>query len=76
MLSMLNRITISSKILAGSIIFSAIVAVALIYILVSIDNTSAISLQQKEQVKLQVIAIEQQKNLLIDQELERNIVLV
>ena len=72
MLSMLNRITISSKILAGSIIFSAIVAVALIYILVSIDNTSAISLQQKEQVKLQVIAIEQQKNLLIDQELERN----
>jgi len=67
---MLKHIKLSTKIMAGSLLFSALVAVALIFILVAINGTSAISKEQQEYVEDQVNAIHSQDALLITQQQE------
>lgn len=60
---MLRKINISTKLVAGSLIFSAIVAAALIYILTVVDQTSDISVDQRAYVQAQVEAIQRQDEL-------------
>ncbi len=67
---MLKHIKLSTKIMAGSLIFSALVAVALLFILIAINDTSAISKEQQEHVENQVKAIHTQESLLVAQQQE------
>ena len=67
---MFKRIKISTKLLAGSLIFSGLVAVAFIIILISISKTSSISLEQQGYVEAQVEVIHKQKTLMQAQQLE------
>ena len=67
---MLRNINISTKLVAGSMIFSLIVAVAFIFILITIDNTSDISQEQQTQVESQVEAIKNQDHLLLSMHVE------
>ncbi len=67
---MLRNINISTKLVAGSMIFSMIVAVAFIFILFTINNTSEISQQQQAQVESQVEAIKNQDHLLLQMHVE------
>jgi methyl-accepting chemotaxis protein len=67
---MLKHVKLSTKLLAGSLLFSAIVAVALIFILVAINQTSAISQEQQSHVEHQISAIQTQGKLLANQQQE------
>jgi len=67
---MLRNINISTKLVAGSMIFSMIVAVAFIFILFTINNTSDISQRQQAQVESQVEAIKNQDHLLLQMHVE------
>ncbi|MEH6346771.1 MAG: methyl-accepting chemotaxis protein [Bermanella sp.] len=69
---MFKRIKISTKLLAGSLAFSGLVAVAFIIILISIGKTSNISLEQQGYVESQVEVINKQKALMQAQQLELN----
>ncbi|EPJ55863.1 MAG: hypothetical protein OFPI_02430 [Osedax symbiont Rs2] len=55
---------ISTKLVVGNLTFSAIVAVAFIYILFGVQATSDISIEQQEFVNRQIQAIEQQEKIL------------
>ncbi len=67
---MLKHMKISTKLVAGSLLFSSLVAVAFIFILVAINSTSVISLEQREHVEHQVEAIHKQEALLAAQQKE------
>jgi len=68
---------ISSKLLVGSIGFSTIVAISLIYIVLSILSTSEISRKQQQFVNEQIAAIANQNELQKQQAAEReNLVLI
>jgi len=69
---MLKNINISTKLLAGSLGFSAIIAIALIYILLTVQSTSNISVEQREYVNEQIKAIKHQEALQQQQKLERD----
>jgi len=67
---MLKHVKLSTKLLAGSLLFSALVAVALIFILVAINQTSSISQEQQGHVENQISAIQNQDALLLAQQQE------
>ena len=63
---------ISTKLVVGNLSFSAIVAIAFIYILFGVQATSDISIKQQEFVNQQIQAIQQQDEILKLQTSERN----
>jgi len=63
---------ISTKLVVGNLGFSTIVAVAFIYILIGVQATSGISIEQQEYVNQQIQAIEQQEKILKRQTDERS----
>ncbi|MCJ8339655.1 MAG: methyl-accepting chemotaxis protein [Pseudomonadales bacterium] len=63
---------ISTKLVVGNLSFSAIVAIAFIYILFGVQETSDISIEQQEFVNRQIQAIQQQEKILKLQTSERN----
>lgn len=73
---MLKNLNISTKLLAGSLIFSSLVASALIYILLTIDATSGISVKQRVVVGTQIEAIQHQDKMLASQFRERQKILL
>ena len=68
---MFRNITISTKLVAGSFGFSAIVALTLIYVLTTVESISSISVDQQELVVQQVNAIKHQEEMQSLQETER-----
>jgi len=63
---------ISTKIIAGSLGFSSIMAIALIFILVNVQTTSDISIVQRGHVNQQIEATQQQETLQKQQAIELN----
>ncbi|MGF1741380.1 methyl-accepting chemotaxis protein [Vibrio profundum] len=68
---MFKSMTISTKLVAGSFGFSAIVALTLIYVLTTVESISSISVDQQELVVQQVNAIKHQEEMQSLQETER-----
>jgi len=63
---------ISTKLVIGNLSFSTIVAIAFIYILLGVQATSDISIEQQEYVNQQIQAIQQQEKILKLQTDERS----
>ena len=68
---MLKNLNISTKLLAGSLLFSSVVALALLYIITTVESTSTISIEQQSIVSKQKDAIDHQGQMLMLQQNER-----
>ncbi|QFU22125.1 methyl-accepting chemotaxis protein [Shewanella eurypsychrophilus] len=69
---MFKNMTISTKLVAGSFGFSAVIAIALIYVLTTVESISSISIEQQELVEQQIDAIRHQEEMQTLQQIERN----
>jgi methyl-accepting chemotaxis protein len=69
--NILKKLNISTKLLIGSLGFSSIIAIALAYILLTVQSTSDISIEQRDFVSKQISAIKNQENLQLQQQQER-----
>ncbi|WP_149027249.1 methyl-accepting chemotaxis protein [Shewanella psychrophila] len=69
---MFKNMTISTKLVAGSFVFSAVMAFALIYVLTTVESISSISVEQQELVEQQISAIKHQEEMQLLQRDERN----
>ncbi|MPY21508.1 methyl-accepting chemotaxis protein [Shewanella psychropiezotolerans] len=69
---MFKNMTISTKLVAGSFGFSAVMAFALIYVLTTVESISSISVEQQVLVEQQINAIRHQEEMQLLQRVERN----